>query len=96
MLTHRNYSTMLSTAGNKSARPINPEKQGVKTPLQGVFYCPKKITAHFVRAIIMVARSGLLKSGPEPCPGVDNPLRATAQNLSTFGGGLYLRQGVTA
>lgn len=87
---------MLFTAGNTSARPINPEKQGVNTPNHGVFYCPKKIVAPLVRAFVMVARSGLLKSGPKPCLGVDNPLRVAAQNPSTFGGGLFLRQGATA
>lgn len=91
MLTRQTGSAILSTAGNKSARFSTRKCNGVKTPIQGVFYCHKKTTTAVVRAFFMVARIGPLKSGPAPLPGVENPLRVAAQNFSTFGGGSYIQ-----
>lgn len=85
MLTRQSSSAILSTAGNKSARTLlNPVGKGVKTPIQGVFYCPKKILSVLCRAISMVARIGPLQSGPDPLPGVENPLRVAAQKTLNF------------
>ncbi|WKJ91637.1 hypothetical protein QZJ86_05745 [Methylomonas montana] len=81
---------MLIIAGNSQPGTLNPESKGVKAPIQGVFYCPKKIVAPMVRAFVMVACIGPLSSGPEPLPGVENPMHVAAQRLSTFGGGLFI------
>ncbi len=87
-LTRPKHKAILNPLSEKTkARTLNPESKGVKTPIQGVFYCPEKMVAPMVRPSILVARIGPLRSGPVPLPGVENPLRVAAQNLSTFGGG---------
>lgn len=86
----------IESANNKLARTITPVRQGVKRLTTAFFYVPRKVTA-LVRLFFMVACRGPLSSGPEPCPGGDNPLHAAAQRLSPFGGGhSYSRQGITA
>jgi hypothetical protein len=96
LLTSPKSKAILNLLSQKAkARQLNPENNGAKTPIQGVFYCLKKINTSLVRAIVMVARSGQLKGWPVstrplavPLSGVENPLRVAAQKLSTFGGGL--------
>lgn len=88
-LTAPNPKAMLATLSHKTkARHLNPEQsKGVKTPIQGVFYCLTKMVAPLVHPSILVARSGQPQGWPAPLPGVENPLRVAAQNISTFGGG---------
>lgn len=95
LLTQLINSTMLLTADNKVSPALNPVNNGVITPIQGVFYCLKKMVASVARPIILVARIGKPKGLPvstkpfvAPLSGVENPLRVAAQNFSTFGGGL--------
>lgn len=97
LLTPLPASAMLCSLSQKTeAGHLNPSSNGVKTPIRGVFYCLPKIITALVRPIVMVARSGPPKGGPAPLPGVENPLRVAAQNFSTFGGGLFICNGVTA
>ena len=87
-LTLPKRKTILISLSQKTrVRHLNPVSKGVKTPNQGVFYCLKKMVAPAVRPIILVARSGQPQGWPAPLPGVENPLRVAAQNISTFGGG---------
>ncbi len=69
----------------------SPISNGVKTPIQGVFYCLKKTNTLLVRAFVMVARSGQPKGWPAPLPGTANLLRVAAQLLADVGGGSYIQ-----
>ncbi|OAI22785.1 ash family protein [Methylomonas koyamae] len=91
MLTLSNCSANLFIAGNKSAGFRSLKSNGVKTPIQGVFYCPKKMITAFFRAFFMVARSGQPKGWPAPLPGTANLLRVAAQQFAVVGGGSYIQ-----
>lgn len=96
MLTAPHPAAILSPPVNTPAGFRSSERQGAKTPIQGVFYCQKKIVAPLVRILSMAARNGQPKGWPEPCPGTANLLRVAAQQFAVVGGGLFLRQGATA
>lgn len=98
LLTRRISSAILSTAGNKSAGFRSLRSNGVKTPIQGVFYCLKKTHTLLVRAFVMVARDGQPKGWPvstspfgDPLPGTANLLRVAAQQFAVVGGGSYIQ-----
>jgi len=86
-LTHRPAMTILSLPVNTSAGICTPLSNGVKTPIHGVFYCPKKIVAPLVRIFVMVARNGQPKGWPAPLPGSANLLRVAAQSFAPLVGG---------
>lgn len=91
-LTASNHSAMLNLLSQKTKAGIEtPFSNGVKTPIQGVFYCPKKIVTPLVRAFIMVARSGQPQGWPAPLPGSLNPLRVAARRLRPLRGGSYIQ-----
>lgn len=91
-LTAPNRKAMLATLSQKTKAGIGtPFSKGVKTPIQGVFYCLTKMVAPMVRPSILVARGGQPQGWPAPLPGSSNPLRVAAQRLEPLSGGLYLQ-----
>ncbi len=88
-LTAPNRKAMLVMLSKKTevGRGTPLVSKGVKTPIQGVFYCLKKMVAPAVRPIILVARSGQPKGRPDPLPGSSNPLRVAAQSVEPLCGG---------
>ena len=93
ILTIRGLEFRLSNVAAHSATGFRSlERQGVITPIKGVFYCLQKSTGLF-RVSYMVAHGGQPKGWPEPCPGTANLLCAAAKQFAVVGGGLSLRQG---
>lgn len=87
-LTLLNCGANLDRLSKKTKVGIcNPFSKGVKTPIQGVFYCLTKMAAPSVRPSILVARSGQPQGWPAPLPGIANLLRVAARRFATFGGG---------
>lgn len=87
-LTFSHRLSNLLPSISRSTEFSSSQSNGVKTPIQGVFYCLKKIAAPLVRAFVMVARSGQPKGWPAPLPGTANSLRVAAQRLAAVGSGL--------
>lgn len=88
-LTRLSSTANLSPSINRSTRFRSLKSNGVTTPNQGVFYCPKKTVTPLVRAFVMVARSGRPEGWPAPLPGTANLLRVAAQQFAVVGGGLH-------
>ncbi|WAR43730.1 ash family protein [Methylomonas rapida] len=99
LLTRRISSAILNTLSQKTKVGVSsPRSNGVKTPIQGVFYCLKKIVTVKIRAFVMVARNGQPQGWPvstspfgDPLPGTANLLRVAAQQLADVGGGSYIQ-----
>jgi hypothetical protein len=90
-LTDCTQAAILYLSISRSTGIGTPISNGAKTPIQGVFYCLKKIVTPLVRAFVMVARSGQPQGWPAPLPGSSNPLRVAAQSFKPLRGGLILQ-----